>query len=362
MNTLGPNASGPYKQTNPPEFFQPKKNSQVKPISSHPGITWVNLGTMGWVTHTKENLVWNIDGYCYLAAINLKGLRNREWPKYLTLYTMSHFHYKYRKYAGFKVYKSTDSKFHLELDLECKLGEGWTEIDCLAKEGLTHYQRIGGEGLTSKIKEFDGTNYQEWAQKMEAYLKTQELWYYVNGTIEQPMRMERPTDTSAGKESSKVSESAMAAYAEKVKLYEANLAIIMTWDLADDKSLSIIQLKMADKMQYLKKSTASGTWTNIKDQFDKQGLASIFIDFRSAVNFHFKENQEPAVQVAGLNTIIGHLATKGFTLDPKIQAMLILTGLPASWDGIQSTILANQLVDTLTAESVIPILQEEWKR
>ena len=82
--------------------------------------------------------------------------------------------------------------------------------------------------------------------------------------------------------------------------------------------------------------------------------------FRS--NFHFKENQEPAIQVVGLNTIIGRLATKGFTLDPKIQAMLILTGLPASWDGIQLTILANQLVDTLTAKSVIPILQEEWKR
>ena len=35
---------------------------------------------------------------------------------------------------------------------------------------------------------------------MEAYLKTQELWYYVNGTIEQPARMERPVDPTAGKE------------------------------------------------------------------------------------------------------------------------------------------------------------------
>ena len=70
---------------------------------------------------------------------------------------MSHFHYKYRKYTGFKVYKSTDLKYHLELDSECKLGEGWTEIHHLTKEGPTHYQRIGSEGLTSKIKEFDGT-------------------------------------------------------------------------------------------------------------------------------------------------------------------------------------------------------------
>ena len=139
---------------------------------------------------------------------------------------MSHFHYKYRKYVRFKVYKSTNSKFHLELDSECKLGKGWTEIDRLAKEGLTCYQRIGGEGLTSKIKEFNGTNYQEWAQKMEAYLKTQELWYYVNGTIERPTRMERPVNPSAGKDTAKVSESAMDAYVARMKIYKENSAII----------------------------------------------------------------------------------------------------------------------------------------
>ena len=127
--SLGPNASGPYKQENPTEFFQPRKNSTVKPTSSHPGTTWVNLGTMGWVTHSKQNPVWNIDGYCYLVAINNEGLKNQEWPKNPTLYSMSHFHYKYRKYVGFKVYKSAESKFHLELDSEKKLGKGWTEID-----------------------------------------------------------------------------------------------------------------------------------------------------------------------------------------------------------------------------------------
>ena len=130
--------------------------------------------------------------------------------------------------------------------------------------------------------------------------------------------MERPVDPSAGVDASKVSASAMDLYTARMKLYDENSAAVRSWDLANDKSLGIIQLKMADKMQYLKKSTASRTWLNIKEQVDKQGLASIFVDFRSAVNFHFKENQEPAVQASGLNTIIGCLATKGFTLDPKI--------------------------------------------
>ena len=52
---------------------------------------------------------------------------------------------------------------------------------------------------------------------------------------------------------------------------------------------------------------------------------------------------EPAVQVTQLNNIVGQLHHRGFELEPKIQAMLILTGLPASWDGVQSTILANQI-------------------
>ena len=42
--------------------------------------------------------------------------------------------------------------------------------------------------------------------------------------------------------------------------------------------------------------------------------------------------------------------------------MLILTGLPASWDGIQLTILANHSVENLRPEIIIPVLQEEWNR
>ena len=103
----------------------------------------------------------------------------------------------------------------MELDLECKLGEGWTEIDRLANQALTRYLRIGGEGLTSKLKEFDGTNYQEWASKMEAYLKTQELWEYVNLITEKPEELTLPATPS-----SKATESDVATYTAAKKAYD----------------------------------------------------------------------------------------------------------------------------------------------
>ena len=248
---LGPNASGPSTLNNPQEFFQPRKNANACPKSSDPYTTWVNTSTLGWVTHTSENPVWNLDGYCYLAAINQTGLESHQWPKYPTMYSMSHFHYKYRKFIGFSIYKTTDTMYHIELDLNISHTDGWSEIDCIALDKLSHHLRIGGEGLTSKLKEFDGTNYQEWAQKMEAYLKTQELWYYVNGTIKRPYEIEHPADPVPAAGSTTILKSVMDTYEAKMKIWKENFDKVREWDLANDKSLGIIQLKMADKMQYL---------------------------------------------------------------------------------------------------------------
>jgi hypothetical protein len=35
--------------------------------------------------------------------------------------------------------------------------------------------KVGGDGDKSDVKTLDGTNYQQWAPKMQAYLKSKEL-------------------------------------------------------------------------------------------------------------------------------------------------------------------------------------------
>ena len=68
----------------------------------------------------------------------------------------------------------------------------------------------------SKLKEFDGTNYQEWASKMEAYLKTQELWEYVNLITKKPEELTLPTAPPA-----KVTESVVTEYNTTKAAYDA---------------------------------------------------------------------------------------------------------------------------------------------
>ena len=89
--------------------------------------------------HTPENL----DGYCYLAAINNLGLKTRHWPKKPTIYTLSHFHYRYRRHVSFSVRRTGSIKWHIELtpgNPDCSVG--WRKIDHLAR-GDESYEIIG---------------------------------------------------------------------------------------------------------------------------------------------------------------------------------------------------------------------------
>ena len=119
---------------------------------------------------------------------------------------------------------------------------------------------------------------------------------------------------------------------------------------------------MIDKLGYLIKESALETWNNIKAQFDVSGPVAIFVDFRFVINFKFNEKKDPSVQVAELNTKLDVLSSHGFTLDERIQAMIILSGLPQSWDSVQGAILANTPMNRLNFNAIMPVLQEEWQR
>jgi hypothetical protein len=162
--------------------------------------------------------------------------------------------------------------------------------------------------------------------------------------------------------STTVAASAAAAYKAALKTYNEQRDVQIVWDRADNKALGIIQLQIADKLQYLVKDTSLESWANIKSQFDVSGPTAIFVDFKYVINFKFDKRKEPAVQVAELNTCLNRLATHGFNLDHRIQAMIILSGLPQSWDSVQGSILANHDMGELDISVIMPILQEEWQR
>jgi hypothetical protein len=142
----------------------------------------VNVQTLGNVNHSCQNPVWEIPGFCYLAAINIAIPSNKFWPINPTVQQMSRFGYKYRKLQPFQLVETIPGK-HCTLVMgkptQYRDNSGWRYIDYLARN--TDIMRVGGDGDKTDVKTLDGTNYQQWAPKMKAYLMSKELWYYVNG-------------------------------------------------------------------------------------------------------------------------------------------------------------------------------------
>jgi hypothetical protein len=91
-----------------------------------------------------------------------------------------HFHYKYREHVLFRLKENVPGHYNLVLESADSAVDGWQHVDVLANSSKSHC-RVGGDGDKSDVKTLDGTNYQQWAPKMEAYLKSKELWYYVSG-------------------------------------------------------------------------------------------------------------------------------------------------------------------------------------
>jgi hypothetical protein len=323
----------------------------------------VNLQMLGNVNHSHQNPVWEIPGLCYLAAINIAIPSNKFWPMNPTVQQMSRFGYKYQKLQPFQLVETIPGE-HCTLVMgkptQYRDNSGWRYVDYLARN--SNLMRVGGDGDKTDVKTLDGTNYQQWAPKMKAYLMSKELWYYVNGETKCPLCIDAPIQPVPESGSTTVAASATAAYEAALKTYNEQRDVQIVWDRADNKALGIIQLRMADKLQYLVKDTSLESWANIKSQFDVSGPAAIFVDFKYVINFKFDERKEPAIQFAEINTQLNRLATHGFNLDHRIQAMIILSGLPQSWDSVQGSILANHDMGELDISVIMPILQEEWQR
>jgi hypothetical protein len=90
----------------------------------------VNLQMLGNVNHSRQNPVWEIPGFCYLAAINFAIPSEKWWPTNPTVYQLSKFGYKYRKLQLFKLVETIIGQhytviglgFELSMHRNCKCG------------------------------------------------------------------------------------------------------------------------------------------------------------------------------------------------------------------------------------------------
>ena len=77
--------------------------------------------------------------------------------------------------------------------------------------------------LTSLTTVFDGSNYTQWAKQMQAFLMSQGLWGYAEGTIDEPLY---PTPVDKDGKPEKVSDEEKAKYQVLRSIERSNAGVL----------------------------------------------------------------------------------------------------------------------------------------
>ena len=150
--------------------------------------------------------------------------------------------------------------------------------------------------LNSFTTVFDGSNYMQWAKQMQAFLMSQGLWGYAEGTIDKPLF---PTPVDKDGKPEKVSDE------EKAKYEELHAPWKRSQDMAQGSIMLCLTPSIQQNLSYV--TTAEALWDALKDAYDVTNVPTIYKDFKEFFSFRINPNQHPAPQFDRLSAALGRL-------------------------------------------------------
>ena len=202
--------------------------------------------------------------------------------------------------------------------------------------------------LNSFTTVFDGSNYTQWAKQMQAFLMSQGLWGYAEGTIDEPL-FSTPVDKDGKPE--KVSDKEKAKYNE----------LHAPWKRSQDMAQGSIMLRLTPSIQqnlsYL--TTAETLWDALKDAYNVTNVPTVYKDFKEIFSFRINPNQHPSPQFDCLSAALGCLNSttiKGrsgvLTLHDTLQGLIALAALPNKWEHLVPIVITTNDIDEVTLAEV----------
>jgi hypothetical protein len=175
--------------------------------------------------------------------------------------------------------------------------------------------------LATLVPVFDGTNYLVWSRAMKAYLQSQGLFGYTDGSLTIPVSISAVTASPAVPATATTP--AIAAVAA-VTAYDPTPAEILSWKKSNDMAMGAIILHLLPSIQQLiTQTTAEDLWTHLTDTYDKDSLSTVYKDWKEVQNTRFNATQHPGPVFEKLDAAYSRLNgvyLKGFstlTIQPQ---------------------------------------------
>jgi L-rhamnose mutarotase len=187
--------------------------------------------------------------------------------------------------------------------------------------------------LLNQVPKLDGTNYHEWEIAMMNYLQAQGAWQFVmtQDTI--------PTDKA-------------------LKLEWQDRLDILIGSIKFRSSMNVAAFidRIPDK-------TPKKVWDDIKAEFKKTNISSIYSDFAKALDFKMTGNRDPNVDINELLTFFDRMKVNGCDISETLRAMITLSKIPQKWAHLISYIMSGvKKTDDLTMSLIKTYLQTEFDR
>lgn len=191
--------------------------------------------------------------------------------------------------------------------------------------------------LTSLVPVLDGTNYQEWAKAMQAYLMSMDLWEYSNGEETEPALSATPTD--------------------------AERATHKIWKSFNQKALAnlVLRINPTIREEVASLTKANDIWTHLKTHFDVIQPTTVFKDFKEAISIRIDASKHPLPQVNKLQAAVHRLSTNGVSIPEIIQAMILLSALPPKWEMLVSILCTSHDLANLKIKHVREAIMAQWE-
>jgi hypothetical protein len=199
--------------------------------------------------------------------------------------------------------------------------------------------------LATLVPVFDGTNYLVWSRAMKAYLQSQGLFGYTDGSLTIPVSI--PAVAASPVVPATATTPAFAAITA-VAAYDPTPAEVLSWKKSNDMAMGAIILRLSPSIQQLiTQVTAEDLWTHLTDIYDKDSLSTVYKDWKEVQNTRFNSTQHPGPVFEKLDVAYSRLNgvyLKGLTtltIQPQLQALMTLASLSKEWEEIV-TIITSQ--------------------
>jgi hypothetical protein len=159
--------------------------------------------------------------------------------------------------------------------------------------------------LATLVPVFDGTNYLVWSRAMKAYLQSQGLFGYTDGSLTIPVSI--PAVAASPAVPATATTLAIDAVTA-VPAYDLTPSDILSWKKSNDMAMGAIILRLLPSIQQLiLQVTAEDPWTHLTDTYDKDSLSTVYKDWKEVQNTRFISTQHPGPVFEKLDTAYSHL-------------------------------------------------------